>query len=324
MAPLKLSSVSRLVLVAVAAVIATITAAPQASWAQSDKKLPVVAILVGNRPILDWLVTGLRDTGYVAERNFHLEARLTEGRPDKTAQFADEIIALKPAVIVTGAAVEVKRRTAAIPIVLDGHGVLAAQALTLMNSFEHPGGNVTGVVEGAAAERDVRRITLLKETIPGLVRVAVFGPGVKPEVRATAAKLGLQLNFVTRTPADQIEAVFDELATKEPQALWVHSGPSSLETISKIASLAAARKWPSISESRELPASGGLMSYGGLGDARQVASYVDKILKGAKPSELPAEVESTHWQLVVNLKAAKQLGLTIPESVLAQAVEIIR
>src|SRR5207244_10100483 len=128
-------------------------------------------------------------------------------------------------------------------------------------------------------------------------------------------------NFTT---GDQLEAAFDKLAAKAPQALFVGSGPLTLAHLPKIASLAAARKWPSISDNRELPENGGLMSYGGFGDARRVAQYVDKILKGAKPSELPAEVEQQHGDLVVNLKSAKQLGLTIPQSVLAQAAEILR
>ena len=318
------TATSVLVVIFATATMATTGAMPQTAGTRVEKKLPVVAVLVGNRVVLDWILTGMRDIGYVAERDFHLEARLTEGIAEKQSQFADDIVALQPDVVITGAALELKKRTSVLPIVLDGRGVLEATALTMMHSLEHPGGNVTGVVEGAAGVRDARRLSFLKEAVPGLTRVAVLGPGVKPEVRTAAVTLGLQLDFVAFTSADQIEAAFDKLAAKAPQALWVPSGAFSLANISKIASLAAARKWPSISESRELPASGGLMSYGGFGDPRRVAQYVDRILKGAKPGDLPAEIEQQRWELVINLKSAQQLGITIPDSVLAQAAEIIR
>jgi len=318
------TATSVLVVIFATATMATTGAMPQRAGSGVEKKLPVVAVLVGNRAVLDWILTGMGDIGYVAERDFHLEARLTEGIAEKESQFADDIVAQQPDVVIATAALELKKRTSVLPIVLAGIGAPEATALKMMNSLEHPGGNVTGVVEGAAGVRDARRLSLLKEAVPGLIRVAVLGPGVKPEVRTAAVKLGLQLDFVALTNADQIEAAFDKLATKAPQALWVPSGAFSLANISKIASLAAAQKWPSISESRELPASGGLMSYGGRGDARRVAQYVDKILKGAKPSELPAVVQEPHWDLVINLNSATQLGITIPDSVLAQAAEIIR
>ena len=308
-----------------AAAMTTITAAPQTQGTQASKKLPIVAFLGGNRAVLDWVVGGLRDIGYFPERDFHLEARLTEGRPETEAQFAAEIVTLHPSVVVAtvNAALELKKRTSVLPILLTN--TPENIGLRMMDSLEHPGGNVTGVVERPAL-RNQKTLSLLKEIVPGLSRVAVLTAGysIGAPLQSFAAANGLQLDIADFRSAVELERAFDKLAANSPQALFVGGGPLILANISKIASLAASRKWPSINENRELPQSGGLMSYGGFGDARQVAQYVDRILKGAKPGELAAEVRPLHWDLVINLNSAKQLGLTIPDSVLAQAAEIIR
>jgi putative ABC transport system substrate-binding protein len=313
------------VVVTVASAIRATTAAVPTPSAQIGTTRPIIAFLGGNRAVLDWFLTGLRDFGYVAERDFHLEARLTEGSAEKEARFAGEIVALQPSVVVAtvNAALELKERTNVLPIVLTNtpEGI----ALRMMDSLEHPGGNVTGVVERPAL-RNQKTLSLLKEVVPGLSRVAVLtgGYGVGAPLQAFAAANGLQLDVVDFRSAEELDRAFEKLAANSPQALFVGGGPLVLANMSKIAILAASRKWPSINENRELPQSGGLMSYGGFGDARRVAQYVDKILKGTKPSELPAEVAQQHWDLVINLKSAKQLGLTIPQSVLAQAAEILR
>jgi putative ABC transport system substrate-binding protein len=310
-----------LVVAAVATGLTAMTATVLTPPPQANTKLPVIAFLGGNRSTLDWVLSGLRDIGYVAESDFHLEARLTDGSLEKQRQFAAELVALRPTVIVaTGTASnDLTKLTSALPIVVAR--TEEPDALQMMDSLEHPGRNVTGVVTRGSI-RDQRRLSLLEQVVPALTRVAVLN-GVKPEVRALADKLHIQLDIANFTTGDQLEAAFDKLAAKAPQALFVGSGPLTLAHLPKIASLAAARKWPSISDNRELPENGGLMSYGGFGNARRVAQYVDKVLKGVKPGDLPAEVHQ-QWQLVINLKSATQLGLTIPNSLLVQAAEILR
>jgi putative ABC transport system substrate-binding protein len=316
-----------LVVAAVATGFTAMTAAVRMPSTQANTKLPVIAFLGGNRPVLDWVLTGLRDTGYVAERDFHLEVRLTGGSPEKESQFAAEIVGLQPAVVVaTGnAAIELTKRTSVLPVVLTN--TPENIALRMMDSLEHPGRNVTGVVERPAL-RTQKELSLLKEVLPGLRRLAVLTGGFRVGVLpAFAAANGIQFDVVDFSSADELDRAFDKLATNSPQALFLGGGPLTLANMSTIASLAGARKWPSMSENSELPRYGGLMSYGsngGYGDPRQVAQYVDRILKGAKPGDLPAMVPEPHWDLVINLKSAKQLGLTIPQSVLAQAAEILR
>ena len=291
---------------------------------QAKQRLPIVAV-IGASAFVDRLVKGMSDIGYVAERDFHLEACASEGLADGEARCAASLVALQPTVIVatTNAALQVSQRTDRLPIVI-------AQtpeniALRMMDSLQHPGRNVTGVVERPAL-RTQRELSLLKELGPGLTRVAVLTGGytLGDAARTSAVANGLQLDVVDFRSTNQLEAAFDRLAMKSPQALFVGGGPLTATNITRIARLAAARRWPSISENRELPANGGLMSYGGPGDPRRVALYVDKILKGAKPSDLPAEVGDQNWALVINAESAKRLGLAIPTSILSQSAEIIR
>lgn len=289
-------------------------------------KLPSVAYLGGNRSVLEDFLTGMRDLGYVAERTFHFEARLTEGSAEKQRQFATDLVALRPDVIVaTGtASLDLGKLTSTIPIVLTH--TPESTALKIIDGLEHPGRNVTGVVARESA-RIQKELSLLKDVVPGLTRVAMLADAslARPLAPETLApSMGLHLDVIPLASGDQLQTAFNRLSASSPGALFVGGGPLLLAHMSTIAKLATARKWPSISESRELPASGGLMSYGGWGNGpRLAARYVDRILKGARPGDLPVELQQ-EWQLVINLESAKQLGLTIPDSVLAQAAELIR
>lgn len=193
-----------------------------------------------------------------------------------------------------------------------------------MNSLERPGGNVTGVVARSEV-RVARELSLLKEVVPGLTRVAAVFSGMPAEgARRLAEELELQFYSVGLASGDELAGAFEQLASASPQALFVGGGGWTLAQIAMIARQAEARGWPSVGEIRDLPAHGGLMSYGGLGDGPQRAAiYVDRILKGSDPADLPAELQQ-NWELVINLTSATQLGLTIPDSILAQAAELIR
>jgi putative ABC transport system substrate-binding protein len=293
---------------------------------QPRERIPVVGYLGGNRSVLDEFVTAMRDARYSAGRDFRLEARLTDGIAEKQRSFASELVALAPDVIVaTGtASLDLKMLTSTIPIVLTA--TPESTALRIIDSLEHPGGNVTGVVARESV-RIQKELSLLKEVVPGLTRVAMLADASLPRPlvpETLAPSMGLQLTVVGVTSGDLLDRAFNELAAILPDALFVGGGPLLLAHTPMIAKLATGRNWPSIAESRELPASGGLMSYGGWGDGPQrAAHYVDRILKGAKPRDLPVEIQQD-WQLVINMNAATQLGLTIPDSVLAQATEIIR
>jgi putative ABC transport system substrate-binding protein len=277
---------------------------------------------------------GLRDLGYVEGRNVVIEHRSAEGKLERLPTLAAELVALKVDVIVAAAtlpALAAKQATKTIPIVF----AFAGDPVTsgLVTSLARPGGNVTGL-SGLAPELVGKRLELLTHAVPGVSRVAVLwqpgGQGERTdkdmlkEAEVTARALGVRLQFVeARGPAD-FERAFSDMTRERAGALTVLAGTMFFNERRRLVDLAAKNRLPAAYGSRDFVDAGGSMSYGAnTADLfRRAAAYVDKILKGAKPGDLPVE-QPTKFELVINLKAAKALSLTIPPSLLAQADHVV-
>ena len=275
---------------------------------------------------------GLRDLGYVEGRNITLEIRYADGLPERLPQLAAELVALKPAVIRAGssaAMVAAHNATQTIPLV--GATLEDPIALGLVKSIPRPGTNVTGTWIAGDDALVGKRLGLLKDVVPGVARVAAMvNPGDSSDapllrlLPATARALGLELLVIEAREASELPVAFDNVTRDDVQALFVSSGPLFSSHRNEIVAMAARGRLPAIYGWREFPEAGGLVSYGpSLPDLyRQSATMVDKILKGASPADLPIEVP-TRFELVVNLKTAKALGLKIPEPFLLLADEVI-
>ena len=277
---------------------------------------------------------GLRDLGYVEGRNVVIEYRDAEGKFERLPTLAAELIALKVDVIMavsTPAAVAAKQATRVLPIVFATAGDPVASGF--VTSLARPGGNVTGL-SILTPELVGKRLELLKQAVPGLSRVAViWQPGGVPEraekdmlneAHAAAHALAVELQFVeTRGPAD-FDRAFSNMTRAHAGALTVLGSPMFVIERRRLVDLAAKNRLPAVYPWRDGVDAGGLMSYGpNLADSfRRAATYVDKILKGAKPADLPVE-QPTKFELAVNLKTAKALGLTIPPSLLARADHVV-
>ena len=322
--------------VALIAVLAlSLLAAPLAAEAQQAGKVARIGYLLGaTREQTSLLVKafedGLRDLGYVPGQNVVIEYRFAEGKLERLPQLAQDLVRLKVDVIVTGSnphVIAAKQATTTIPIVMVY--VRDPVGTGLVASVSRPGGNVTGLSQDVGAEFPGKRLALLKEFVPKLSRVAVLAtPGIRQaalkEMEAPARTLGMTVvRLDARGPGD-LEGVFAAMTRARSDALVVYGGPVQFNMRTQIAQLALRHRLPSISGIIEDVEAGGLMSYGAsLSDQwRRAATYVDKILKGAKPGDLPVE-QPTKFELVINLKTAKALGLTIPPSLLGQADHII-
>ena len=309
---------------------------PQCAYAQqpaSPRRIGV--LLVGFSPEskeAQAFRQGLRDAGYAEGRDVVIEWRSANGDYDRVHQLAADLVQRKVDVIVadsTYAARAAKGATTAIPIVM---AVVADPVGSgLVASLAHPGGNVTGL-SVMAAEFSAKRLQLLKETIPQLTRVAVLGnpdgpyhPKVVQELKSAAPLMSIKLNFVPARTPEQFGPAFSAISRARAQALYVIGDSLFSAHRATLLKLASKARLPTIYLRRENVDAGGLMSYGpNFGDLfRRSAGYVDKILKGAKPADLPVE-QPTKFELVVNLKTAKALGITIPESILLRADEVIR
>jgi len=276
---------------------------------------------------------GLRDLGYVEGKNIGIEWRFWEGKQDRQRPMAAELARLKVDVIVavgTGDIRAAKEASATIPIVMISGGDAVGSGLVA--SLASPGGNVTGLAT-LRPELSGKRLELLKEIVPRLSRVAVFtSPGrgdhaqILKELNLAAGPLGVQLQHLDiRSPKD-FESAFRDAAKGRAEAVLVRvSGSILFAHRTKVLQLAVKGRLPAIYESAEEVEAGGLMSYGlNTNDSyRRAATYVDKILKGAKPADLPVE-QPKKFEFVINLKAAKQIGLTLPPNVLARADRVIR
>jgi putative ABC transport system substrate-binding protein len=290
--------------------------------------------LAGNPHLPEAFRQGLRDLGYVEGRNVVIEYRDAEGKVERLPALAAELVALKVDVIVTGGtphALAARQATRTIPIVFAG--VLDPVTSGLVTSLARPGGNVTGS-SLLAPDLVGKGLEQLKQAAAGVSRVAVlWQPGahgartekdILKRAEVAARELGMRLQFVeVREPADLVKA-FSEMSRARAGALTVIGNPMFFDERMRLVDLTARHRLPAVCPWREFADAGGLMSYGAnLADSyRHAATFMDKILKGAKPGDLPVE-QPTKFELVINLKTAKTLGLTIPRSLLLQADQVI-
>jgi len=317
-----------------------LVAAPLAAGAQQAAKVTRIGLLSLNASsaspqFFEPFLQRLRDLGYVEGRNVVIEYRDAEGKPERLPALAAELVALKVDVILapgTPHALAAKQATKTVPIVFTG--VTDPVTDGLVTSLARPGGNVTGL-SLLAAELGGKRLELLKQAVPGVSRVAVLrqpgGQGERTDkdtlkkAEVAARALGVRLQFVeARGPAD-FDRAFSDMTRARAGALTGFSGSMFFNERRHLVDLAAKNRLPAVYPLRDFADAGGLMSYGpNLADSmRRAASYVDKILKGAKPADLPVE-QPTKFELVINLKTAKALGLTIPPSLLGRADELIQ
>jgi putative ABC transport system substrate-binding protein len=276
---------------------------------------------------------GLRELGYVEGKNIALEQRWAEGKRDRLPGLAAELVRLKVDVIVTAAtapALAAKKATSTIPIVMASQSDPVGTGLIV--SLARPGGNVTGF-SSMNVELGGKRLEVLKQAFPKVSRVA-FLQGVQSlslqskEVEVAARALGVQLQFVETggtEGAGDFESAFLTMAKQRADALLVASSPNYFAERKRLAEVAAKSRLPAMYPESEYVDAGGLMAYGIIPEElfRRAAYYVDKILKGAKPADLPVQ-QPTKFEFVINLKTAKQIGLTIPPNVLARADRVIR
>ena len=276
----------------------------------------------------------LRDLGYIEGQNIAIEYRYSEGKTDRAPELAAELARLKVDILVVAGGIHwirAAKETKTIPVVMAGVGNDPVEA-GLIESLARPGGNVTGLTN-LTGKLAGKRLELLKEAVPKLARVAVLYEPATPAnvlevnedlpVAARALKLTVQ-PWEVRT-AEGFDGVLDALNKQRPDGLYVAGSPLTNANQKRIVSFALKSRLPSMYSGKEAVDAGGLMSYGAdLADSyRRVAYYVDRILKGTKPADLPVE-QPTKFELVINLKTAKQIGLTIPPEVLARANRLIR
>ena len=302
---------------------------------RAQERVRRIGVLIGGKPSAEvekvWL-QGLRERGYISGRNLHIEYRFTEGRAERGPVLAAELAALGPELIVAvspAPAVAVRAAAPDIPMVF--LNVADPIALGLVESLAHPGGNATGVAtivpEGFAG----KSFQLLKELVPRASRVAQLINPENPIHRLfrqnntnLAEQLGMVLITVEATRPDQFEAAFHAAVQRGAEAIAIAGDPLHGLHSPQIVALAASHRLPAIYFSRQGVLDGGLMSFGPdqLDRWRRIPAYVDKILKGERPADLPVE-QPTRYEILVNLKTAKVLSLTIPASILAQADEVI-
>ena len=310
---------------------------PALAEAQQPKSVARIGFLAVSPPSalsdrLDAFRQGLRERGYHEGKNIVIEYRYGEGKPDRVPALARELVQLDVKVIVTGGAhatLPAKRVTSTIPIVMAqdndplGSGFVA--------SLARPGGNITGL-SNLTAELAGKQLELLKEIMPRLLRLAVLrdltepgNPRAVKETEHAAQGLGVQLYYMEVQGADKIESAFHIAGSKRPDALLVLSSAIFNSNRQRIVNLATKNRFPAMYPRAEFVEEGGFMTYGvNTPDLyRRAATFVDKILKGAKPGDLPVE-QPTKSDFIVNLKTAKQLGLTLPPNVLARANRVIK
>ena len=304
--------------------------------AQQAKKVPRVGFLWDSPAVfpdaIEAFRQGLRDLGYVEGRTIAIEYRWAEGKPERMRELAEELVRLKvdvimaPSSIYTGAA---KQATSTIPIIFMSHADPIGSGHVA--SLARPGGNITGL-SIMMTETNVKSLELLKEAVPGLARVAVIwdpatpshGPGLKA-VEVAGPSLGLRVQTVPVRSATEFDSAFSAIIRERAGAVLVLSTPIFIAGASRLAELALTHKLPSMFGPRHHVEAGGLMSYSPdrLDNWRRAATYVDKILKGTKPADLPVQ-QPTRFEFVINLKTAKQIGLTIPPNLLARADTVIK
>jgi len=309
-----------------------VVALPLRALAQQSGKIWRMGFIAqGYERFYDALFEGLRELGYAEGKNLVVERRYAEGHAERFQEFAAEMVRLKVNVIVvttTPAALAVKTATATIPVVFPN--AISPVESGVVESLAHPGGNVTGGAAQTAA-LSTKRLAILKEVIPGLSRGAVLWNAANPalaypwrQTQSAAGELGVALQSLeVREPKD-IESAFAVMAADRPDALIVLQDALTLQHRKEIIDFTVQKRLPGMFVAKEWVVAGGLMSYGeNLADMyRRGAYFVDKVLKGAKPADLPVE-QVTKFDLILNLKTAKAMDLTIPAAFLATADEVI-
>ena len=311
--------------------------APLASEAQQAGKVWRIGVLLLSptslamgAPVLEAFRQGLREAGYDEGRNIVLEYRSAEGKVDRLAGLAKELVQLRVDVIFAGVpppALAAKQATSTTPIVFV---VSDPVALGLVASLSRPGGNATGIAFEASLDQAGKQLEILKEAVPTASRVAIIrdaqaslGPYI-PLVEAASQKLGVRVHRVfVREPAD-FDQAFAGILQAQADGVWVLGTPVVYAQRGRVAEFALKNRLPTFANFREFVDAGGLIFYGAsLPDSfRRAAHHIDKILKGAKPGDLPVE-QPTKFELVINLKTAKKLGLTIPPSLLLRVDQVI-
>ena len=317
---------------------AALLAAPLASEAQAEQGGQVSRIgflfygAAGASPELDAFRQGLRDLGYIEGQNIIIEYRFANGRVGRLPELAAELVRLNLDVIVTPgtpASMAAKKATSTVPIIFAG--VADAVGTGLVASLARPGGNITGLTS-ISAELGGKRLELLKAVVPKTSRVTVlYNPAdpsnvlVLKELQESSRALGLTLQPLAVRGPDEFEGAFATMTRERVHALFGAAGVLTTEHRKPLVSLAAKSRIPAMWGERQFVEAGGLMSYAVnfYDEVRRAATYVNKILKGAKPADLPVE-QPTKFELVINLKTAKALGLAIPQPLLLRADEVIQ
>jgi putative tryptophan/tyrosine transport system substrate-binding protein len=322
---------SRVLALAAILAIGLLGASPVANAQPVSKVYRIGTLGNENSPPWEAFRHGLRDLGYVEGRNATLEARWSDGKTDRLPVLASELVGLKVDVIVASGTQAVRaamEATSTVPIVMAVSAY--PDKIGLVQSIARPGGNVTGL-SNIAPELYGKRLQLLREISPGVSRLAVVWNPASPvepfsyqDLRTAAAAAGVEVESLEVRNADDFTPAFAALAPTRTVALLAFGNPINFRNRQRITDFALKNRLPSIYEERLFAEAGGLMSYApSFSDLfRRAATYVDKILKGAKPADLPIE-QPTKFELVVNLKTAKALGLTIPPAVLIRADSVI-
>jgi putative tryptophan/tyrosine transport system substrate-binding protein len=328
---------AKILLLALAALVLPNT---QPADAQQPRKVPRIGYLVGGdltreSTRAEPIRLALRELGYIEGQNIAFEYRYAEGKVDRFPELVAELVRLKVDIIVAAGGTRLilaaKNVTKTIPIVMTGAGPDPVEA-GLVESLAHPGGNVTSLTT-LSRELGGKRLELLKEAVPKVARVAVLydaaSPGIVLDVKevlpVAAGALGLTVRSWEVRAEDGFERVFAALSKERSDGLYVTPGRLMSDNQNRIVSFALKSRLPSTYPYREAVDAGGLMFYGAdLADSyRRVAYYVDRILKGAKPADLPVE-QPTKFELVINLKTAKQIGVTVSPELLARATRLIK
>ena len=315
---------------------ASALAAPLASFAQRSAKAYRVAWLGtgapdGDRDFVEDVKQDLRDLGYSEGKNIVFDFRYAEGKPERLAGLAAELVALKPDVIVSGATPgtrAAKQATTTIPIVMIG--ISDPVGAGFVASLAHPGGNITGVAN-MGLDTAAKPLQLLHVVVPKAIRIAVLAPenpaipAIVMTISDAARGLGLTVLPTTVTSAAEVENAFSSMTQNKAEALIVIADRVTMVNRQRIAELAAAAKLPAIYQYSAQVEAGGLFSYGPnpANLDKLVASYIAKILKGAKADDLPVQ-QPTEFELVINMKTAKALGITFPSEILVRADRVIQ
>jgi putative tryptophan/tyrosine transport system substrate-binding protein len=304
--------------------------------AQQPKRIVRIAVLTAapaSSPSIEAFRQRMQELGYTDGKDVSIEIATSQGRSDRFADLAADLARRNVDVILAGTDIAVrsaKNATKTIPIVMAGVGTDPVDSV-LVETLARPGGNITGLTN-LAGETAAKRLELFKETFPKAIRIAVlFDPAVRGNVlqakdaESIARHLGLTVQTREVKNAESFDGIFTTLSKERPDGLYVPGGPVITANDKRVIDFAIQKRIPTVYHRKDAVLLGGLMSYGAdnVEQYRRAAYFVDKILKGAKPADMPVE-RPTRFELVINLKTAKQIGVTIPPNVLARADRVIR